>query len=333
MLRKLCGAYSFLGIVLLLASVPAHAAGAADDAAKARDEIKSTFGFVPDFFIRFPDVALASSWELMKTLQLNEGTKLSAKDKELIGLAVAAQIPCRYCTFAHTEFAKLNGASEQEIREAVAIGALTRHWSTFLNGLQIPEAEFSAQIAKAVAHMKEVGAGKAPAPKEIDVVDRKTAAADIKQHFGQVPPFFWKYPAPAMPAAWRLMRDLEIRKTALPGKIKSLMGIAVASQIPCHYCLIADKNFGKLDGLSDDELHEAIAMSSLVRLLSTVLNGMQINERAFQRDVKRLVAHVKRMRKQKMRTQKMQKTHDMKMHKGKPGAAAEKASSPIPASH
>jgi AhpD family alkylhydroperoxidase len=51
----------------------------------------------------------------MKTLQLNPGTALSGKVKELIGLAVAAQVPCRYCTYAHTEFARLDGASEREI--------------------------------------------------------------------------------------------------------------------------------------------------------------------------------------------------------------------------
>ena len=48
----------------------------------------------------------------MKTLQLNPNTALPGRTKELIGLAVAAQIPCHYCIVAHTEFAKLNGASE-----------------------------------------------------------------------------------------------------------------------------------------------------------------------------------------------------------------------------
>ena len=33
--------------------------------------------------------------------------------------------------------AKLNGATDQEIREAVAMAAIVRHWSTVLNGMQV----------------------------------------------------------------------------------------------------------------------------------------------------------------------------------------------------
>ena len=85
----------------------------------------------------------------MKGLQLNPNTALPGRTKELIGLAVAAQVPCRYCIVAHTEFAKLNGASAAEIGEAVAMAAITRHWSTFLNGIQTDEAKFRAEIAHA----------------------------------------------------------------------------------------------------------------------------------------------------------------------------------------
>src|SRR6266436_5575462 len=64
-------------------------------------------------------------------------TALNGKTKELIGLAVAAQIPCHYCIYFHTAAAKLNGATDEEIREAVAMAAIVRHWSTVLNGMQV----------------------------------------------------------------------------------------------------------------------------------------------------------------------------------------------------
>jgi AhpD family alkylhydroperoxidase len=57
-------------------------------------------------------------------------------------LAVAAQIPCSYCIYFHTEAAKLNGATDAEVREAVAMAAITRHWSTVLNGMQADPAGF-----------------------------------------------------------------------------------------------------------------------------------------------------------------------------------------------
>ena len=72
-------------------------------------------------------------------------------EKELIGLAVAAQIPCSYCIYFHTEAARLNGATDEQIAEAVAMAAITRHWSTVLNGMQVDEAAFRADTDEVLA--------------------------------------------------------------------------------------------------------------------------------------------------------------------------------------
>ena len=88
-------------------------------------------------------------------MQLNPATPLDGKSKELIGLAVASQIPCTYCIAFHTEAAKLNGATDQEIREAVAMAAITRHWSTILNGSLTDEAQFRKEVDQIVAGTKK----------------------------------------------------------------------------------------------------------------------------------------------------------------------------------
>lgn len=67
---------------------------------------------------------------------VNKNTVLPTKVRELIGLAVAAQIPCQYCVYYHIKSAKAAGASEEEMREAVHQASLTRHWSTILYGNQ-----------------------------------------------------------------------------------------------------------------------------------------------------------------------------------------------------
>jgi AhpD family alkylhydroperoxidase len=100
-------------------------------------DIEQTLGSVPSFFKQLPDTAIAGAWAEMKAFQLNPRTQLNGKTKELIGLAVAAQIPCQYCIYFHTAAAKANGASDEEIREAVAMSAVVRHWSTVLNGMQV----------------------------------------------------------------------------------------------------------------------------------------------------------------------------------------------------
>jgi AhpD family alkylhydroperoxidase len=124
-------------------AVVVQKASAEDSAAQATyRDIEQTLGSVPTFFKMFPEVGIAGAWTEFKSVQLNPNTKLNGKTKELLGLAVAAQIPCQYCIYFHTAAAKLNGASDEEIRETVAMAAITRHWSTVLNGMQIDPAVF-----------------------------------------------------------------------------------------------------------------------------------------------------------------------------------------------
>jgi AhpD family alkylhydroperoxidase len=289
-----------LALVLLGASASARAEGGAKTGASgnaaataARADIGKTLGFVPQFFLKFPDEMLPGAWDEMKSLQLNPNTALPGRSKELIGLAVAAQIPCKYCIYAHTEFAKLNGASDTEVGEAVAMAAVTRHWSTFLNGIQTDEGKFRGEIAKIVANVKQAAASKAPAGKPIAVVDGQTALAEVTQLLGYAPEFLKRFPDAARAGAWRQLRDVQLSPaTAISGKNKELIGLAVAAQIPCRFCIIAHTEFAKLNGASDGEITEAIAMASLTRDLSTLLNGMQVDEPQFRKDVDRIVKGV-----------------------------------------
>ena len=147
-------------VVTLTTAARAGAAGeqsrqAAED---ARADIRKTLGFVPQFALKIPDAALPGAWEEMKTLQMNPKTALSGKDKELICLAVAAQAPCQYCIIGHTEFARLNGATNAEIDEAIAMAALTRNMSTLLNGLEIDESQFRRDVDRLVKGAKAMAA-------------------------------------------------------------------------------------------------------------------------------------------------------------------------------
>jgi AhpD family alkylhydroperoxidase len=127
-------------------SQPTHA-----PAAQAMAEIQKTFGFVPDFFKSVPQTLLPGWWSALSTFQLNPATKLDGKTKELIGLAVSAQVPCEYCIIFHTEAARLNGATEEEIREAVGMAAVTRQGSTLLNGLQVDKVQFRKDLNRIIA--------------------------------------------------------------------------------------------------------------------------------------------------------------------------------------
>jgi AhpD family alkylhydroperoxidase len=111
-------------------------------------DIEATIGFVPQFFRQVADTQLASFWSSMKDFEMNPNTALDRKTKELIGLAVAAQIPCDYCVTAHTASLRGLGASDQEIREAVGMAAITRLGSTVLNGSQIDKVQFKKDLQR-----------------------------------------------------------------------------------------------------------------------------------------------------------------------------------------
>ena len=80
-----------------------------------------------------PDQALKPHWDEQLAVMNPKGA-LDGKTKHLIGLAVAAQIPCTYCVYGHTKLAKAAGATDAQIKEAIATAALVRFNSTMLNG-------------------------------------------------------------------------------------------------------------------------------------------------------------------------------------------------------
>ena len=103
------------------------------------------FGLVPSFLKLLPDSSLELEWHLMKRVQFDEGP-IPNKYRELIGLGIAATTKCRYCTLFHTEVARLHGATEEEIEDAVHYAKSSAGWSAYLNGLQVDYEQFRSEL-------------------------------------------------------------------------------------------------------------------------------------------------------------------------------------------
>lgn len=116
-------------------------------------EIEETFGLVPTFFKVVPDSALELEWETYRQTMLAEGP-IPNKYRELIGLGIAAVTRCRYCLHYHTELAKLHGATEAEIEDAVHFAKSSAGWSAYINGLQMDLDEFKSEINQACEHVR-----------------------------------------------------------------------------------------------------------------------------------------------------------------------------------
>src|SRR5438045_44193 len=83
------------------------------------DDIETTFGFIPDFVSFVSRQAIPGAWAAIKNVYFNPNTALDPKLKDLIGLAVASQIPCEKCTYFAQAGAEMNRATTSEQSEAV----------------------------------------------------------------------------------------------------------------------------------------------------------------------------------------------------------------------
>ena len=113
-------------------------------------EMRQMFGTVISFVDLIPDAFIDAEWDLIKRVQFGQ-TLIPNKYKELMGLAISAVTRCRYCALFHTEAAKLNGATEAEIEEAVHYAKLVSGWSVYINGLQVDYDAFADEVRRVVA--------------------------------------------------------------------------------------------------------------------------------------------------------------------------------------
>jgi AhpD family alkylhydroperoxidase len=278
-------------LVIPLLAIALHAEAPSSPTDASYKDIKHSFGFVPSFMKFVPEEALPGAWDEMASLEISGDTALPARTKQLIGLAVAAQIPCRSCIYADTQFAHAAGATDREVREAVMMAAVTRHWSTVLNGMQIDPAAFDKEMAAVWTYL-----GKAhPAQPSEPVTDAQSAYKDIERTLGSVPSMYKAFAPSAIGPAWREQKDFELNpNTALPPRTKELIGLAVAAQIPCRYCIAFHTAAAKLDGAGDREIQEAVAMSALTRHWSTIINGSLEDENQFRREVDQAIRNTRK---------------------------------------
>jgi AhpD family alkylhydroperoxidase len=118
-------------------------------------EIEEMFGLVPSMFKSIPDSSLELEWQLFKRVQFDEGP-IPNKYRELIGVAISAVTKCRYCSLFHTEIAKLNGATEAEIEDAIHYAKSSAGWSTYINGIQLDYEKFKKEVLQACEHARSM---------------------------------------------------------------------------------------------------------------------------------------------------------------------------------
>lgn len=119
------------------------------------------------------------------------------------------------------------------------------------------------------------------------------AQAEMEDKLGAVPTWVKAYPEHAQAAAWEWMKAVGSKDAAIPAKYRALIGLGVASQVPCQYCVYAFTRRAEMAGATDEELNEAIAQAAYIRHWSTMFYGIQMDLDAFKAEFEGIVDYKK----------------------------------------
>ncbi|MFB6079511.1 MAG: carboxymuconolactone decarboxylase family protein [Haloferacaceae archaeon] len=122
------------------------------DVETTREEIEEMLGIVPGFW-ELNDEDVVNEWPTFKRYALEE-TTIPPKYRELIGLAIAANIKCPYCQHFHREAAKMHGATEEELREIAFLSSWTARYSAMIHGMDYDVDVFKEEFGRIADHLE-----------------------------------------------------------------------------------------------------------------------------------------------------------------------------------
>jgi AhpD family alkylhydroperoxidase len=124
--------------------------------------------------------------------------------------------------------------------------------------------------------------------------DAKKVQTEMEQAFGTFPTFMKVFPEHLRAAAWEMEKARQNPEAAIPAKYSELIALAVASQIPCNYCVYYHTETAKMLGATEAELRETVATAAYIRHWSTILNGAAIDFEAFKAEFDQILAYIKK---------------------------------------
>jgi len=124
---------------------------------EAKADLEETFGMVPAPLDGIPEDDAVQEWPTFKKYTVGE-SEIPPKYRELIGLAVAANIKCPYCVHFHRGAAQMHGATDAELEEAVSLASFTSRYSAMLHAQEYDLDQFKDEVADIAEHL-EANAG------------------------------------------------------------------------------------------------------------------------------------------------------------------------------
>ena len=100
-----------------------------------------------------PEDDVETEWPYFQKYTVGE-SEIPPKYRELIGLAVAANIKCPYCAHFHRKAAQMHGATDAELEEVQSLASFTTRYSTMLHASEYDLEQFKVEMAQMADHLQ-----------------------------------------------------------------------------------------------------------------------------------------------------------------------------------
>ncbi|MDD1765917.1 MAG: carboxymuconolactone decarboxylase family protein [Methanomassiliicoccales archaeon] len=111
---------------------------------------------------------------------------------------------------------------------------------------------------------------------------------EIRGSMGIVPGFMKALPEEVLIHEWPLWKKYTLGKSEIPEKYRELMGLSVAANIKCPYCVFFHSAMAKMAGATDEEIAETVFLASLTSRWSTILYAQQYDLETLQKEGKQI---------------------------------------------
>ena len=112
---------------------------------------------------------------------------------------------------------------------------------------------------------------------------------EIENMMGEVPSMFKRIPDDTIELEWGLFKKMQMEGNGMPGKMRHLVGLGVASAMKCPYCAYFHTENAKLLGATEEELEDAAHFAKSSMGWSAYLHGIQTDMEQFKKEVDQAV--------------------------------------------
>ncbi len=170
--------------------------------------------------------------------------ELSVKLKELIAIAVAHTTGCPYCIDIHVKQAKAQDVSKEEMAEAIMVATALKAGSAFAHGVNALNAYDNST----------------------DDELYKASYFNRLQEFSKLNGDIFK--------SFIQFDTQSLKAGALSVKEKELIAVAIAHTTGCPYCITIHTKAAKKNGVTKEELAEAIMVATALKAGSALAHGV-----------------------------------------------------------